>query len=273
MTEKGQDYCCTGAGRDVDTGEPFRYIMVNDGHGTDSCIFFIRGISDSKKAELLGSRDPVEALAKHITDSGCVSRGESSGATLVLVKLYADRAVCLTCGDSKLVVFKDGALLHETVEHDGFNEEERARVTALGVTFEKSSNFRLLSENLMTAAPSLYCLFGDGNRLAPTQALGHNSKTGYKPSVYVVPYEADSSYRFVLGSDGLFDMIVKDCDADMDRLRCMSNAREIVDYYVARWQQRWGVLLGDGSRTSQKFNKRDCDDVVVAVVELAPHRP
>ena len=143
----GQDYVCTGTGIDAETGETFDYTMLNDGHGADYCINFIREMSPEEKSECIGSADPIRALVAKIDGSCCVPHYKSSGATAVILKCYTNRAQVITCGDSQAVVFKDGEVIHITNEHNSKNQQERDRVTASGINyFSQSSNVALVSE-------------------------------------------------------------------------------------------------------------------------------
>jgi serine/threonine protein phosphatase PrpC len=264
---KGQDYVCSGHGTSSETGETFEWVMLNDGHGTNSCINFIRSIPQEKKSELIGSPDPIQRLAAYIDDSGCVQTYELSGATAVIIKLYKDRAECINCGDSQFIIFKDEELIHVSKEHNSYNEEERARMLNLGITFHSSTNIKVVSETTIASVPSEYAIFNNGIMLACTQALGHNSKTGYDPSVFLLHLEEDVSYRFVMGSDGLFDMVMMDNPHDMEKLKTAS-CGDICDWASARWQQEWDAHSSTRGHIKIKYDSHDCDDVSVAVINV-----
>jgi serine/threonine protein phosphatase PrpC len=268
-----QDHVCAGKGLDEGTGELFDWVMLNDGHGTDSCIREIRGISNEKMSTYMGKSDPVAAIVGHIEDSGRVRPAsvfrtrESSGATAVIVKCYADRARCITVGDSQALIFKDENLVHVTAEHNCSNESERARIQALGYTFTESSGIKIVSETRMVSTVTEYMDMGDGTRLATTQALGHNGLTGYNPLVYDFAFEEGSSYKVVLGSDGMFDMVMLDNKNDVGVL-CSKSSSEICEWTVARWLQTWYATLPSGEETSFNYTPKYCDDVSVATVEI-----
>lgn len=268
-----QDHICAGKGVDEDSNEPFDWVMLNDGHGSNACITEIRGISDEKMSVYMGKSDPVAALVGHIEGSRCVRQAsvfkarESSGATAVILKCYRDRARCITIGDSQALIFKDGMLVHVTEEHNCSNKSERTRVQALGYTFFESSNIKVVSETRMESTFSEYMDLRDGTRLATTQALGHNGRTGYAPLVYNFAFEEGSSYKVVLASDGLFDMIMWDNENDIDILKSKSSS-EICDWIVSRWLQKWEAILPSGQEISFNYTPEQCDDVSVATVEI-----
>jgi len=263
-----QDYVCTGTGVDSETGESFEYIMLNDGHGGDFCINYIRRMSAEEKAECIGSPDPIRALVAKIDGSGCVPMHRSSGATAVILKCYADRAEVITCGDSQAVIFKDGEVIHVTQEHNSTNQEERVRVTANdNYFFVPSSSVRLVSETEMELVRAEYLSLPNGSLLACTQALGHNSITGYAPASFTFVYEKDASYKVVLASDGVFDMMIQGSKNDMDVLGTKTS-QEICDWTVARWLQEWGHHDHKGEWRTQRYERSQCDDVSVAVARI-----
>jgi hypothetical protein len=262
---KGQDYVCTGSGINPETGEPFEWIMLNDGHGSNACINCIRQISTNEKSKLISEPDPIRAIASYI-DSYCFIRFyESSGATAIVIKFYADRAECINCGDSQFIIFKDDDIIHISEEHIPTKPEEKIRMLQMGITFKSSTNIKVASESVIISIPSEYAVFKNGNHLACSQALGHNSMTGYNPSSFILPFESDASYRFVLGSDGLFDMLMLENPSDIEILKTKTS-KEICDWAAKRWQQQWECYSPTGEKHLITFSKEEVDDVSVAVV-------
>jgi serine/threonine protein phosphatase PrpC len=272
MTVKGQDYVCQGTGADSITGENFQWIMLNDGHGENVCINFIRTMSQEKKNELISNRQPIEALAAYIDKNAFILPRESSGATCVIVKCYLTRVECISAGDSQFLVFKNGELIYTSKEHNCKNEAERQRLTEMGYGFVPSSNIKLLSENTLTMAESGYIRFSDGKQLACTQALGHNSKTGYNPETYEFPLLEGDTYRVVLGSDGVFDMTMLENSQDIQDL-LTKTSRELCSKIVSRWLQEWEAHLPDKAPQKFRYQKNECDDVSVATVDIVPLLP
>lgn len=268
---KKQDFTGQGEGIDSETGETFKWAILNDGHGSDACINIIRSIPNAKLAQLIGSPFPVQALAQYIDDSHKIFKWESSGATVVIVKVYQNRAVCLSSGDSQVTAFKDGVMIYQSTEHNGFNPEEVKRVEEMGFRIIKSSNIRIVAPTMIEPCSSFYMVFpGEdnyGRRLACTQALGHNSMTGYCPEVKTIAFEPGCSYRFVLGSDGLYDMIVQGLEEDMTDLSSKSSA-ELCSKAADRWRQEWDARMSMvGPIQKIQFESNGWDDVSVVVIE------
>lgn len=272
MTFKGQDYVCQGTGRNPMTGEKFQWIMLNDGHGNNACINFIRSIPQEKKDELIGNVATIHALAEYIDHGAGIPSWESSGATCVIVKCYNDRVECISAGDSQFIVFKNGELSYISKEHNCQNEDERQRLTEKGYSFISSSNIKVVSETTLTSTESGYACFPNGHRLACTQALGHNSTTGYDPETYTFSLSLGDTYRVVLGSDGLYDMTMLDDPRDIQDL-LTKTSQELCNKTVNRWLQEWEARLPNQEQQKFKYQRHDCDDVSVATIDINPLLP
>jgi serine/threonine protein phosphatase PrpC len=267
---KGQDYTCSGESVDPISGEKFHWTMLNDGHGTNSCINFIRKIPQEKKSSLISSTTPVETLAKYIDESNCIRLYESSGATVIIVKIYKNRAECFMSGDSQLIIFKNSEIVHISNPHNCKDPTERERMKNKGYTFCPTTNIKVISESRMTMEHGEYVLFKNNNKLACTQALGHNSITGYNPAKFSIPLEKEISYRFVLGSDGLFDMLILDNPDDIKFLRT-ETSKNICDKATKRWLQEWEAIdLENMENYKFSYEKSQCDDVSVTTVDIKP---
>jgi hypothetical protein len=102
--DKGQDQTYRGRSVCAETGEPFEYVMVTDGHGGDDCIRALRNIPQSLLIVMLGTKNPVEALAAHVNPRSCKHFG--GGATVGLAKIFSDRVETINCGDSQVAVYR-----------------------------------------------------------------------------------------------------------------------------------------------------------------------
>lgn len=272
MTEKGQDYVCQGTGTDPITGEKFKWIMLNDGHGSDACINFIRSIPQEKKDELISTTDTIRVLADYIDHNAGIPKYESSGATCIIAKCFPTKVDCISAGDSQFIVFKNGELIYVSKEHNCQNEAERIRLTEKGYNFIPASNIKLLTETTLTSVESGYACFPDGTKLACTQALGHNSKTGYLPETYTFQLIPGDAYRVVLGSDGLYDMTMLDNSQDIQCL-LTKTSQELCDKTVSRWLQEWEAHLPNKEPQKFNYNRLQCDDVSVSIVDIVPLLP
>lgn len=269
--DKFQDHTYIGDGKDETTGEAFKYAMVTDGHGSDICTNMLLSTPLDKIVEMLGKEDPVGAVAKYINDRIPQFCQFGTGATMCLVKVYKDRIVCINSGDSQAYLYCDGALVFKTKEHTAANEDEVARLKAMNpdIDFTPSMAFEVVSENRLVQCASKYAHWPDGQRLACTQALGHGGRTGYAPDKTTIQIDTGRSYHVIVGSDGIWDMMIKDSVADAERL-CGLDAADVVRFARDRWLQEWEMvtLANPNSVYLSSFKPRECDDMSAAVVRI-----
>jgi serine/threonine protein phosphatase PrpC len=313
-----QDHAVSGEGIDILTNEKFTFHAIFDGHGTDSCINFIRNLNIEDMSEIMATEDPVETLSNYITDSKTVpiSRN-SSGSTMCMVRVYNNRLESFNCGDSQAIIFINGKEEYRTAMHNYANIEERIRVAGknyqyvfkvennkfinlktpilsdtiedirditdngLGVKFTVSKGVTMVDKDNIRANYSERATFGPTTNfpfylsLSPTQALGHNSRTGYSKSKHVIYLKETDSVKIVIASDGVWDMRVPNSkDSGMDLVPLTS--KEIAMQCRERWTQPWIMTtLGTSAENParvlpQKMKLRDFDDVSVIVVESKP---
>jgi serine/threonine protein phosphatase PrpC len=269
--DKGQDQTFSGTFVDAETGEPGKYGFVADGHGKNQCIDCLRAISQETMDGIIGSAAPVENLAQYINEYGYVTNNNSSGATMCLIKVYSDRVVAINCGDSQAAIYKNGELVFLSEEHNCDNEKERERIAKKRVIYENSPNIEVVSEIKMVGITSRYAIFPPYLRLASTQALGHNGRTGLAPDVTVVPFKPDDKVHVVIGSDGLWDMVLKQNVEEMNSFTSKTSA-ELVEFAVVRWLQPWNMHKDKITEVHvlSRFEPHQCDDVCVVKIDILP---
>ena len=267
---KGQDATFYGHAVDDETGEEFDWSMCCDGHGTNSCIDAIRSIPPKTMNKMIASREPVQQFAQYLLRTRSVSPGEQSGSTMCLVKCFSNRIVCINCGDSQTTVYKNGERVHITKVHNWSNADERTRVSNMRGRFTKSNSFELVTDQHMRQSYCEYANFICGLIISCTQALGHNSASGYEPDVVVIPYNSTDRLRVVSGSDGIWDMVIENNVDDTNALRDLS-CEQILDRYVNRWTQEWDMEdPATGNLERSIFGPREYDDVSVIVMDIVP---
>jgi hypothetical protein len=77
-------------------------------------------------------------------------------------------------------------------------------------------------------------------------------------------------YKFILGSDGLFDMTMLDKENDIVILR-EKNGHEIVAWCMDRWLQEWNGNVPEKGIHTFHYKKEDCDDISVATIDVCPN--
>jgi Protein phosphatase 2C len=275
----GQDHIWSGKTLDVITGEQVDYLIIFDGHGTNSCINFIRSIPKVKRDDIAGAFCPITTLFKYIIDQKVVRETESSGSTMCMVRRYEDRIECINSGDSQLVVFKNGKIEFISVEHNCANVAEKQRLAEERRCFNyyPTNNIKMISKDKLVGTMSEYANFTIGGQLATTQALGHNGKTGIFPDKTVIPYNETDDLRVIIGSDGLFDMIIKNEDETLcqeDVLSIINMPGELIlKRAVDRWLQPWQMSpLNNTEFVPGTYSRSDCDDVCVGIMDIIPLR-
>jgi serine/threonine protein phosphatase PrpC len=267
---KKQDYIISEQAIDNETGELFNWSVVFDGHGSNDCIQFIRNIPMQTMNEFVSGNQPIENLAKYINDN--LKLRNSSGSTMCLIKIYQNRIVCINCGDSQAAVYKNGKLEFITELHSFKNEKERVRLSD-NVTYIPSYDIEVVDGSTLISAYSEYIEWNeDYTKLACSQALGHNGVTGCVPDTVVIPITPGDRFKVIIGSDGLWDMIIKKNDEDMLQLWGM-DADAIMKQTTERWLQKWNmvdVLNNDPTVHYAKYEPHQCDDIAVVVADIVP---
>lgn len=269
----GQDYTCSGTAL-TELFDEFHWACVFDGHGSNKCIDFIRSIQKDDLDAIMRSPNPVMAMVDKVHHMAHIQNYESSGSTMCAARVFSDRIEIINCGDSQAAVYKNGETIFLSEEHNGYNQAECDRIKELdpNIYFTDSRNIKVVSDTHIHTVPSKYVNFTNGSRLALTQALGHCERTGYQPSLTTIPIEPGQTYKVVIGSDGLWDMIMRDNEEDMNRLTTMSG-EDIVKFVVERWLQHWEMCLSetpDVVAFSGKYRRQDCDDVCAISIDIQP---
>jgi serine/threonine protein phosphatase PrpC len=278
---KGQDYTVSGQ-VEID-GQPVKYAVVFDGHGSDNVIRFIRNIKRSKMDEIMATDDPGTTMFHYINNATpklCI-RGECSGSTMCLARIFPTYVEIINVGDSQAVVFKNGQIefISETHEYGNAKEKERLETTGrIHYAFD-SKSMKIVSETEMRVVKSFYIVHkDDGVQLAVSQALGHDGKTGIRPDRTIIPYGEADDIRIVLGSDGFFDMVLRERETDQfviqDLLALIDMSGEaILKRTIDRWLQEWEMYYSFEDPTasmSGKYEKEQCDDVAIVKITIKP---
>jgi hypothetical protein len=123
-----------------------------------------------------------------------------------------------------------------------------------------------------------YYVFDNKLKIATTQAFGHGGITGYQPDKNIIHYQEEQKVRVVVGSDGFWDMIIKNPKyveqqkiEDETRDLINMNIEELSDKVLNRWKQKWTCYNEVNGRFTKefvyydKYEPQDWDDCAVAV--------
>ena len=265
-----------------ENGELFDAMYNFDGHGTSSVINTIDKIPLEEIAKL---KYPLAEILQ-ILDLEAKKHPygfKGSGATYSLTRIYSNRIVVNYCGDCEVLIFKNGKKVLETIPHNVYNPSEMERIKK--VCWKNVENtgkdLSLLSKTSVTMKESKQIALHNPttNRyeisLGPTMAIGHNRITGYDfvdeiegalPD-YIIEYGPEDEITVVQGSDGVWDMIIKDDPEDINDMLTL-NAVELVEKIRARWFQEWDYIA-DVSKPDKikktKLSPSNPDDISACV--------
>ena len=216
--------------------------------------------------DIFSKEDPALALQRALGRK-CVEHKQtmaSVGATMILVKvkhIISRKKIVvevLSSGDSSVMIFCNGEKVLENVCHDGFNEQEIARLIDENRVYcstptEPGGSFEILDELHVCAKEGNYIVAKNGDKLATSQSVGHleylssgGGKVLDERGVYgIAPYKAQMEFsdtdevNIKLFSDGISDMIsTEKIKSDADLIR-VSNATELANVAKARWEGKW----------------------------------
>jgi len=278
---KRQDYTISGETFINET--PVKYAAVFDGHGTNDVIQFIRRITICKMNDIMATVCPATTLYNYINSFNVCQPGCSSGSTMCMARIFPEYVELLNVGDSQAVVFKNGNLEFVSETHDYENDAEMERLAREGriVKLLDSKTIKIVNEKKMYYMKFKYIIHMEAwGLLAVTQALGHAGKTGICPTRTEIPYIAGrDDVRIILGSDGVFDMILRDVDetdqfivSDIMEMMDMS-AEEIGKRACNRWLQSWEMHYDVDNPSLYEianYGNEDADDVSVVKIVISP---
>ena len=274
---KGQDYIYMDDISHI-VNEPCKVCIVFDGHGDSRVINFIRSIPNKEMNNLISGVNPVETLGNYINNNISYNKNILSGSTICLVKIYSNQIECINCGDSQVAVYKNGLLEYMNKEHNYSNEKERERLEKF-VSFTPSSNIKMVEHDKLVSVYSEYIEWESPETepkliLACSQSLGHNGMTGYDPERVVIPITIGDRYKVIIGSDGLWEMILHD-DVDNKDMKELytKNVDEIMSQTTNRWLQEWkmqDLLNNRPNIVRSRFTPKHCDDIAIIVADIIP---
>ena len=271
---KGQDYCIQGS--TVYNGIYIKYAAVFDGHGSNDVINFIRNISIEKMKKIMATECPVTTMFHYVNE--CIKLSyQSSGSTMCVARIFPSHIEIINSGDSQAIVYKNNQIVFISETHDALNDTDLERVKKMKHFnhLMHADNIKMVYENTLCSRDSFYVVYDDNTCLICTQCLGHNGITGIHPDKTIIHYTEEDNIRVLLGSDGLFDMTIKqrfnDGYLEQDLLAIIDLPGDaILNRAIKRWMQQWCVCdINNISETKiHKFEKEECDDVCLVIIDI-----
>jgi serine/threonine protein phosphatase PrpC len=260
---KNQDIIFYGSNDSI-AGSEFEWGVLLDGHGTDQ---FINKMRIQNWENIMSEEDPWVAL-EIILNKIVGTYGDNSGSTLLMMRVYKDRIETIAIGDSEIMIHKNGEMIYKNTPHNTQNESEMKRLSELPIgkyqfLRQKIPIPQIRTSEIIQARIGGYFYFENESshittQIAMSQAIGHNNVTGYAPERHIEYYSPEDSIQCIMGSDGLFEMLLipenilkvpaisdeelaeivhKDT---MDIL--VMNAKELCEKAEKRWKQKWIYL-------------------------------
>jgi serine/threonine protein phosphatase PrpC len=253
------DFCVRGLGKNQDLaftgssklkGDKFDYGIILDGHGSHQFIDFMKRM---EWLYIVSDEDPWETLNSILMENNFLE----GGSTIIIMRAFINRIEVISVGDSSIIIHKNGVLSYMNEKHTHTNPKEIERLKHLssyrGIKKSKDYIPQIRNSTEMQAKRGHYNYFGyDHMQLAMTQSLGHKNITGYEPERHIEYYEEMDTIHILMGSDGLFDMLLlkkyintipehtptdlEDIEKDNQDILEMT-ATEIVEKAERRWKK------------------------------------
>jgi len=267
---KKQDYINSGECIDEETGKKCYWIAAFDGHGNSNVINAIRSMNLSS---YICKSNPIELMEDYIN---WISNENElwimSGSTVTIVKIFDDKICCMNSGDSQSIVFIDGEKIYANELHCLANEKEVERLKQIRPYLEVIPSTRYIMEDFdkMKLEEILYIEYNDLNSMCMvTQSLGHCKKLPCSPEIKKIEYKKEQNIDIVVGSDGLFDMILMTSPAEINDLVTMS-ASELAEKTEKRWKQDWKIAdeKNPDKIIISRYAENDYDDLCVGKISI-----
>jgi serine/threonine protein phosphatase PrpC len=256
--DKKQDFATSGSAtisNGVNVGKEFYYGIIADGNGGNYIINLIKKLDWNK---IMSQDDPwiyfYENYIKNLTTI------ELSGSTLILMRAFSDHIQTISIGDSIVLIYINGEHVYNNTPHNLNNPSEKSRL-------DKNSNYinykkldivpKIRNSSSIQGSIGYYYKFVNSNleelEIATTQAVGHNNITGYQPEYNICHFNPSDQVNLIMGSDGLFDMLIIDkfisntpiltdediLDIETEKKEILlMNAEQIVLHAEKRWKKK-----------------------------------
>ena len=196
------------------------YLGVMDGHGGHACINYVRTLD----FDFIASQpDPAQTM----WDLVQTKQSYGSGCTFTFARI-TDVIEVWNMGDSLTQVFLNNQVF-TSERHTFLHPKEVERTKAWMERLEHTTAPQVVDGRIQDV-PSIVGHFRVGDKLVPSQCLGHNGCTGFEPHKMVLPYKSTDRIRIVCVSDGVTDMGV-----DLSE----GTALEIVKEAERNWTKLW----------------------------------
>jgi serine/threonine protein phosphatase PrpC len=229
------------------------YVGVMDGHGGNTCIDMLRKYNYDDVAVC---SDPVQELVNRLSNTELYR----SGSTFTFAKITEGRVEVFNVGDSQTAVIVNGEMVYITPQHNFQNEAEIFRTKPLMARVEPTFAPFPVSETEVQNVRSDVGYFNTGERLVPSQSLGHNNMTQIAPEKKEILFGKDDKVRVICASDGFWDMYM-----EHSPMLTTATPEELINEAERRWRQTW-TYVTHGTSVQTSYGGQ-FDDIAISVWE------
>ena len=253
---KNQDFIFYGSNIHPEKGS-YEWGVLLDGHGSYDFIFLISKL-DWKK--IMSCDDPWKILHEILLNNTSSYYLEGNGgSTLLMMRAFSNHIETISVGDSEIIIHNNGIQVYKSTPHNLKSESEQNRIKQFPDTYCVTTNAHITpqirSSTTLQARQSQYYHFDNYNlSIAMTQSIGHHNIMKYEPERHIEYFESHDTIQCILGSDGLFEMMIieesilplpelsqteiEDIHKDTIDMLTMT-AEELVLKAEQRWKQEW----------------------------------
>lgn len=263
-----QDYIVTGEANDDTNTENsmFQFIVVIDGHGnsgfgTETQNKTLNILKNIEWNMLLGIKDWQAGIFAMIGERDT----KYSGATLSIIKIYNTHFDCWWVGDSSIKIYSEGEEYWAMRDHCSCNWEKIDEQKNKGFNVIREMKPEILTPNTITMVESYRVQLNFHEKIAMSHSMGHNSATGTKFEYQRLSRKPQKSYRVIVASDGLWDVVCKNDAMILSDKKLVPTAQDIMIWCVERWRQEWNYVFKNYPIQKTRFPESNRDDIAIAV--------
>ena len=255
--------------------------VICDGHGQSRVINLLRQ-PQPFWADVAAKEEPIKHLQGLVGGLEGETINEGSTVTLLRGRVDEPAVECWWLGDSPVVAYERGQRVWESDTHTTHSASHLAAARRRGATaLSPQACFKAIGPHVFTEGALRYLSLGGmpasafPERLAMTRALGHmrfdahgalHSVLDPEPGYAKIRLAPGSEKKFVLGSDGFWDMFTSEDDAWLARPDVTADL--LLARAEERLAQKWAYHApGDPEPGAREHLLRPegNDDVAVAV--------
>jgi serine/threonine protein phosphatase PrpC len=259
--DKNQDIAFCGKTNFDDSSKDYYWFVGCDGHGKKDKFNIIEVLKQLDWNYIMCQENSFDTLLEQLKP--IKNYNKYSGSTYYEAKIFKDRVEICNVGDSGICVFIDKNIVYSTTPHNLSNAAElerlSERIQSCNIVVDKCQVTKMKDNKTIHFVEGEYYEF-DNDRLALTQSLGHNNITGLEPERKTIYFEENQDIQIIGGSDGLWDVVMKEDLFDM-------NAVSLAELAKSKWQGEWNVIWNN-EIYRDKFHSYD--DVTVCYYKNKP---